>query len=157
MVFICLIGLIAVGGIALAASHFSHSSSQYQPSFTTQTFIPSPTQTSVSTSAQTSISDIRGTYYGSYQLLSSSSSHPMTLDITRQNQQDFGGTCTLGSGDYSIQNGTVDTSGTIRFSIDVTDSAGNQFTVKFTGTAQSDGGWSGSFYDIDEQGKWYVY
>ena len=81
----------------------------------------------------------------------------MTLDITRQYQQDFGGTCTLGSDDYSIQNGTVDTSGNIRFSINVPDYAGNPVTVKFKGTARSGGGWDGSFSDIDEQGKWYVY
>jgi hypothetical protein len=82
----------------------------------------------------------------------------MTLDITRQNQQDFGGTCTLGSNSFPIQNGTVDTSGNIQFSINATDAAnGNHVIVTFTGTAQSGGGWQGSSSDTDNnQGTWSV-
>src|SRR6266516_2130811 len=106
-------------------------------------------------SAQPSFPNIQGTYTGSFQSTSASSSSQMTLDIVQQNQQDFGGTCTLGSTNFTIHNGTVDTSGNIQFSIDATDSNGNNVTVTFTGTAQSSGGWQGSFSDTGGgQGTW---
>src|SRR5206468_934731 len=111
-----LIGLVVVGGIALAAS--LSPSPPPQPPFPTsvptsdQSSFPTPTPTSdqpsfptpTPTSDQPSFPNIQGTYSGGHELSTSSSPTSMTLDITRQNQQDFGGTCTLGSNSFPIQN-----------------------------------------------------
>ncbi len=145
-VIIGLIVLVVVGVIGLVLSHY--------PAPTPQPPSPTPVPTSVPTSP-----NIQGTYSGETTASGSSSSNQMTLDITQQNQQDFGGTCTLESGfPYPIQNGTVDTSGNIQFSINLTDANGNNVTVAFTGTAQSGGGWKGSFSDPSQtyQGNWYA-
>ena len=102
---------------------------------------------------------IQGSYSGSFQFSTSSSlASTMSLDITQQNQQDFGGTCTLGNTVFTIQNGTVDTSGNIQFSINAVDRTNNTpVTVTFTGNAQSGGGWQGTFSATDnEQGTWFV-
>ena len=141
---------VAGGIIALVASLASSPSSPSAPS------VPDSIPTSPPTTPQPSYPNIQGTYSGSYQSSTSSSSTAMALDITQQNQQNFGGTCSLGSSNFSIQNGTVDTSGDIQFSIAAVDNAnGNPVTVSFTGTAQSGGGWQGSSSDTDgNQGTW---
>jgi serine/threonine protein kinase len=137
-VIIGLIVLVVVVVIGLVASH------------------PSP---------PTSPPNIQGTYSGETTASGSSSSNQMTLDITQQNhslsstRDDFGGTFTFTTGSntpVSIQNGTVDTSGNIQFSIIGTDANGNDVTVTFNGTAQSGGGWQGSFSDPSQtyQGTW---
>jgi len=141
-VIIGLIVLVVVGVIGLAATHISPPTPQ------------PPSPTSVPTPP-----NIQGSYSGETTASGSSSSNQMTLDITQQNQQDFGGTFTLGSTGVPIQSGTVDTSGNIQFSINLgSDANGNNVTVTFTGTAQSGGGWKGSFSDPSQthQGTWYA-
>ncbi len=149
-----LIGLVVVGVIVLAATHFS--------SLTPSPPSPTPVPTLELTIPPTPPS-IQGIYSGSYQLPGSSSPILLTLDINQQNhhlfstQDNFGGTCTQGSTDFPIQNGTVDTNGNIQFSITGMDANGNNVTRTFTGTAQSGGGWQGNFSDTDNnQGPWSV-
>ena len=144
-----IIGLIVVVVLAVIGLAATHNSPTPLP--------PSPTPVPTLTiTLPPSPPNIQGTYSGETTASGSSSSNQMTLDITQQNQQDFGGTFTLGSTSVPIQSGTVDTSGKIQFSINTTDSAnGNNVTVTFNGTAQSGGGWQGSWSNTNNnQGTW---
>lgn len=105
---------------------------------------------------------LQGTYLGNFQFSTDSQLTQMTLDITRQNQQKFEGTCTtisslFGTNTFTLERGTVDRSGNIQFTIVGTDFAGNTLVRTFTGTPQSGGGWEGTFSDTDgNRGTWSV-
>jgi eukaryotic-like serine/threonine-protein kinase len=96
-------------------------------------------------SAQPNFPNIQGSYSGSYQFSTDSSSSPMLLNITSQSQQNFGGTCSLNGTAFPIVSGTVDTSGNITFTINAVDTSGTNVAVTFMGNAQSSGGWQGTF------------
>jgi Hsp70 protein len=105
---------------------------------------------------------IQGTYSGTYQDSTSSTSSPMSLTISQQNQQSWTGSCTLqgtnGSpSNFTITNGTVDQSGNITFSINGTDANGNNVTVTFSSTQPDVTGWTGTYsFTNGNSGTWTV-
>lgn len=100
--------------------------------------------------------DIRGSYTGSTQG-TCGSSYNVALNITQQSQGSFQGTFTGWGGSSLLDNSTVDTSGNIQFSINARDAANNNIIVTFNGTAQSGGGWQGTFTDTEGgSGTWSV-
>jgi hypothetical protein len=113
-------------------------------------------------SAQPTIPNVQGSYSGTYQASTSSTTSPMSLTISQQNQQSWTGSCTLqgtsGSSNFNITNGTVDQNGNITFSISGVDGSGNNVTVSFTSTQpNSPTGWTGS-YSVSNgaSGSWNV-
>src|SRR5437016_5210126 len=72
----------------------------------------------------------------------------MTLNITQENGRSIAGGCTIGTSNFTIQNGAVDTSGNIQFSINAVVNSTN-VVITFNGTAQSSRGWQGTFADTN--------
>ena len=103
---------------------------------------------------------IQGPYSGTYQDSTSSTSIPMTLTISQQNQQSWTGSCTLqaNGSPISISDGTVDQNGNITFSINATDANNINVTVTFTSTQpNSPTGWTGTYSDTNgNSGTWTV-
>jgi len=85
----------------------------------------------------------------------------MTLSIAQQSQQSWTGSCALqgsqGTSNFPVTDGTVDHSGNITFSINATDSNGNNVTVAFMGTQQGTTGWTGTYSVTNSSsGSWSV-
>jgi serine/threonine protein kinase len=112
--------------------------------------------------AQAAFPNVIGSYSGTYQDSTASSSSPMSLTISQQNQQSWTGSCTLqgtnGSpSNFTISNGMVDQNGNITFSVSGTDANGNSVTVTFTSTQPGATGWTGTYTITNgSSGTWTV-
>jgi hypothetical protein len=169
-----LMGILAVLLIIISIVVLNNANSQQQNTQATATaqsdqatqdaITAQPTQDAQATqTAAVAFPDIRGSYSGTYQDSTSSTSVPMSLTISQQNQQSWTGSCTLqgtnGSpSNFSISNGTVDQSGNITFSINGTDANHNNITVTFTSTQpNSPTGWTGTYSVTNgNSGTWTV-
>jgi serine/threonine protein kinase len=166
--------LLIIAGLGIGIPVYSHSQYTAQLTATAQaqdTVIAQQTQAALNAQAtqtaqailnaqatQTAAATfptVTGNYAGTYQFTTSSASGNISLSITQQNGQSFGGTCTIDSSNFDIQNGTVtDQSGDITFTINATIN-GTNTVVTFTGTAQSPRGWQGNFSDtLGDAGTW---
>ncbi len=168
--------LLIIGGIIVGVSVNNSNQNNAQATATAQanqqaqatidaqsTIDAQATQNAQATqSAQPTIANVQGSYSGTYQDSTSSTTNPMSLTIAQQNQQSWTGSCTLqgtsGSSNFNITDGTVDQNGNITFSISAVDGNGNNVTVSFTSTQpNSPTGWTGN-YSISNgaSGSWNV-
>ncbi len=96
--------------------------------------------------------DVTGNYSGTCQC-NFGGSGSISLNINQENGASIGGIFTLENSRFIVNNGTVDHSGNIQFSINVLSN-----TIIFIGTAQSSGGWQGTFGDaMNQSGTWGLY
>ncbi len=79
----------------------------------------------------------------------------MSLTL-QQNQSTLTGTCTINNVPYAVQNGVVNMSSVVHFSI-TDNTSGTNFVVNFAGTQQSNGSLSGNYTASDGgNGTWAV-
>ncbi len=155
-----LVGLAAVGGIALAVSHAQSITqpptqpSQPPPAPTDQTQPTQPPPTQPPT-----IPTVNSSYNGTISDTNTNASSAMHLSaITQDNQGNISGTITIDDNTFPINGtgsftGTVDSSGNINFTVPT-----NQSTATFTGSIQSDNSLSGTYTTADNvsNGNWMV-
>ena len=159
---IALIGAAAIVLAAIISGIFLLRSTAPGPTPTVNQATPTPTTDQVqgatpppTQTAQPTYSDIRGTYSLYYQRSGTGPIFGATLQITQQNHQNFQGSLT-NSISSPINNGTVDQNRNIWFTVIESDS-GNQITVTYTGAAQFDGSWRGTWSGSNgTQGTWYT-